>query len=102
MIPRIIKNQITNDLFQGKAIIITGSRQVGKTTLLESTRAESGIKGVWLNCDEPDIRAQLENVTSTQLKSLLGDAQIAFIDEAQRVKNIGLTLKLIVDNIKDI
>jgi predicted AAA+ superfamily ATPase len=102
MIPRIIKNQVTNDLFQGKAIIITGPRQVGKTTLLESIRAESGIKGVWLNCDEPDIRAQLENVTSTQLKVLLGDARIAFIDEAQRVKNIGLTLKLIVDNIKDL
>lgn len=102
MIPRIIKSQIIKDLFQGKAIIITGPRQVGKTTLLESLREDSGIRGLWLNCDEPDIRMQLENVTSIQLRSLLGDVRIVFIDEAQRVKNIGLTLKLIVDNIKNI
>jgi len=56
MIQRIIEKEITGDLFKGKAIIITGPRQVGKTTLLESIRKESKQKSIWLNCDEPDIR----------------------------------------------
>ena len=102
MIQRIIEKEITGDLFKGKAIIITGPRQVGKTTLLESIRKESKQKSIWLNCDEPDIRLQLENVTSTQLQSLLGDVQMVFIDEAQRVKNIGITLKLMVDNFRKV
>jgi predicted AAA+ superfamily ATPase len=102
MIHRIIKNSVQTDLFQGKAIIITGPRQVGKTTLLETIRDENKLRALWLNCDEPDIRHSLENVSSTQLKSLIGNNQLVFIDEAQRVKNIGLTLKLMVDNFKEI
>jgi len=102
MIQRIIKDQIQDDLFKGKAIIVTGPRQVGKTTLLETLRGENNLKGLWLNCDEPDIRLLLENTTSTQLKSLIGDNRLVFIDEAQRVKNIGLTLKLLVDNLKNV
>ena len=102
MIPRLIKNQIQDDLFKGKAIIVTGPRQVGKTTLLETLREENNLNGIWFNCDEPDIRLLLENTTSTQLKALIGEHQLVFIDEAQRVKNIGLTLKLLVDNLKKV
>jgi len=102
MIPRLITNQIQNDLFKGKAIVVTGPRQVGKTTLLETLRKENNLKALWLNCDEPDIRLLLENTTSTQLKALIGEHQLVFIDEAQRVKNIGLTLKLLVDNLKKV
>jgi predicted AAA+ superfamily ATPase len=102
MIPRIIKNNIQNDLFKGKAIIITGPRQVGKTTLLEALRRDNKLNALWLNCDEPDIRLSLENVTTTQLKVMIGKHQLVFIDEAQRVKNIGLTLKLLVDYFKEV
>jgi predicted AAA+ superfamily ATPase len=55
-----------------------------------------------LNCDEPDIPPLLENVTSSVLKNLIGNKRIILIDEAQRVKNIGITLKLITDNIESI
>jgi uncharacterized protein len=102
MIPRIIEHSIQNDLFKGKAIIVTGPRQVGKTTLLEKLKVANKVKTIWLNCDEPDVRLLLENVTSTSLKEIIGDNQFVFIDEAQRVKNIGLTLKLLVDNLKNI
>jgi predicted AAA+ superfamily ATPase len=102
MIQRIIQKSIQNDLFKGKAIIITGPRQVGKTTLLEALRIDHNLNALWLNCDEPDIRLSLENVTSTQLKAMIGSHQLVFIDEAQRVKNIGLTLKLFVDNFKEV
>lgn len=56
----------------------------------------------YLNCDEPDIRNLLTDATSSALKHLIGNAQIVMIDEAQRVKNIGLTMKLIIDSFKDI
>jgi len=55
-------------------------------------------KSLYLNCDEPDIRKKLESVTSTELKAMIGDAEIIAIDEAQRIKDIGITLKLIIDN----
>ena len=102
MVQRLIKKNLLGDLFTGKAIVLTGPRQVGKTTLLETIRREQNLSGLWLNCDEPDVRARLENTTSTLLRSLIGTEKVVFIDEAQRVRNIGLTLKLMVDNFKDI
>ena len=102
MIKRAIYQQIIGNLFQGKAIIITGPRQVGKTTLLQTIMKESKSKVLYLNCDEPDIRPMLENASSTSLKALVGNNTLLLIDEAQRVKNIGLTLKLLVDNFKEI
>lgn len=89
-------------MFKGKAIILLGSRQVGKTTITQMLAEEFEGEHIYLDCDEPDQKAALENVTSTQLKTLIGKSKIVFIDEAQRVKNIGLTLKLFVDKIKTV
>lgn len=102
MIQRIIESSIQEKLFKGKAIIISGPRQVGKTTLLKKLSQLNPVKSLWLNCDEPDIRLLLEEVTSTALKALIGEHKMVFIDEAQRVKNIGITLKLLVDNLPEV
>lgn len=102
MIKRAIYEQIIKNLFKGKAIVITGPRQVGKTTLLQAIMKETESKVLYLNCDEPDIRPMLENASSTSLKALIGNNSLILIDEAQRVKNIGLTLKILVDNFKEI
>jgi len=99
---RQIQALVLKDIHKGKAIVITGPRRVGKTTLIKSIREKVKGDTLFLNCDEPDIRAQLENVTSTQLKYLMGDNRLLLIDEAQRVKNIGITLKLIVDNFPEV
>ncbi|MFD2888065.1 ATP-binding protein [Chitinophaga cymbidii] len=102
MIKRAIYDQIIGQLFNRKAIIITGPRQVGKTTLLRTIMEQAEGKALYLNCDEPDIRPMLTNASSTSLKALVGNNTLVLIDEAQRVKNIGLTLKLLVDNLKKI
>jgi hypothetical protein len=102
MVNRILKDSLTDQLFKGKAIILYGPRQVGKTTLLLSLLDELKQKKKFLNCDEPDIRKELTEASSTQLKNLIGDAEVVVIDEAQRIKNIGLTLKLIIDQIKNV
>lgn len=102
MIRRKIADAIRQDLFQGKAIILTGPRQVGKTTLLHELADQIQRPVLWLNCDEPDDRADLENASSSQLRALIGTNELVFIDEAQRVLNIGLTLKLIVDQLPNV
>ncbi len=101
MIDRKLFQVLKSRIKKGKVIILTGPRQVGKTTLLRELQASFSEKTLWLNCDEPDIRKYLTEVTSTQLGKLIGNATIILIDEAQRVKNIGLTLKLLIDNFPD-
>lgn len=101
-ISRAIQKNVKNNLFKGKVIIIYGVRQVGKTTLIKKIQGIIKKKYVYLNCDEPDIRNALTNVTSTEVKEFIHNNKLVFIDEAQRVENIGITLKLIVDNFPDI
>ncbi len=98
IIERTIFKRIKNFLFKGKIIAIYGARQVGKTTLVKEFIKIFPEDSIYLNCDEPDIRDLLNNKTSTELKFILGNKKLVVIDEAQRVKNIGITLKLIVDN----
>ena len=94
MIHRIAE-QIKNDFDKGIAIVVMGARQVGKTTLLEQIVDRKDV--LFLNCDNHDDRADLENKTSTELRNLVGNHRMVVIDEAQRVSNIGLTLKMLVD-----
>jgi len=101
-IDRILLPTVEEHLEGGKAVILIGPRQVGKTTLLEKTTERFNGKLVWMDCDEPDVRQRLTNATSTELKAWTGDAGLVVIDEAQRVKNIGLTLKLFTDKIKTV
>ena len=101
-VPRFIEKRINKLLFKGKAVILYGARQVGKTTLLRRLQESRPERSIYLNCDEPDIRQSLADVTSTAIKALFGKAELVFIDEAQRVPNMGLTLKLAVDNFPEI
>lgn len=98
MIERLLKKLIEKKIYRNKAIIVIGPRQVGKTTLLKMLVSETKKKVVAWNCDEPDVRRRLTEPTSTELKAEIGDADLILIDEAQRIKNIGITLKLLIDN----
>jgi len=102
VIKRTIQEKIEDKLFKGKVIILYGPRQVGKTTIVKEIQNKNISNSIYFDCDEPDIREKFENKTSTFLKELIGNKKIVIIDEAQRVKDIGITLKLIIDNFKDI
>ena len=94
---RLIQSNIEKSLFIGKAVILYGARQTGKPTLVKPIAANySGSR--YLNCDEPDVRRALTDKTSTELSGYISGSKLVILDEAQRVKNIGLTLKLMVDN----
>lgn len=91
-----------NPLVDGrKAIMIMGARQVGKSTLLKQMLGERD-DVMWLNGDDMDVQNILENMTSTRLKALIGKNRIVVIDEAQRIPNIGLKMKLITDQTENV
>ncbi len=101
MIHRILEAKINEDMALHKTIIILGARQVGKTTLLnEIVKNEKQL--MVFNGDEPDTKTLLSGVTTLQLKSLLANARTVIIDEAQLIPDIGITLKLISDHLKNI
>lgn len=100
-IKRSLQPAIEKRLFGGKALIVTGARQVGKSTLLREIADNSHESVLTLDCDEPDVRSALTDVNSIELKFLFGSNKIILIDEAQRVKNIGITMKLITDKFPD-
>jgi len=99
MIHRKLQPIIENYLFKGKAVIITGARQVGKTTLALELAKSAGRSYLFWNCDEPDVEQFLNRPSSTELKHRIGENELLIIDEAQRIQNIGVTLKLITDNL---
>lgn len=101
MVERRLKTVITGKLGKGKAILLMGPRQVGKTTLLKELFKEDS-ETLWLNGDEPDIYELFENISSTRLKAIFGNKKNIVIDEAQRISDIGLKLKLITDQIPEI
>ena len=103
-IKRDLQNILESKLGKGKVIILIGPRQVGKTTLLKTMlskiRPENSVQ--YWNCDEGEVRAILSQDSSAHFKSLVGNSKFIVIDEAQRIKNIGLTLKILHDNFPDI
>lgn len=101
MIKRKLEEVLKGKLFSRKALILLGARQVGKTTLLEDLMAGQS-DCLWLDGDELDVQKMFENTSVDRLKSQFGNNKIVVIDEAQRIKDVGLRLKLITDQIKDI
>jgi predicted AAA+ superfamily ATPase len=102
MILRIHLNNLKKRIFSGKAIILLGARQTGKTTLVKQLAAESGEPSLYINCDEPGTQSVLENISTEKWKQIIGNNKIIVIDEAQRIRDIGIKLKLLLDNIKGI
>ena len=103
-IQRDLKAVLDSKIGKGKVLLLIGPRQVGKTTLLknmiESVSTEKKVQ-FW-NCDESDVRQFLSEANSAKLKSFVGNSDFIVIDEAQRVKDIGLTIKLLHDSFPNV
>ena len=96
-IKRKLAATLTKRLFRGKAIILLGARQVGKSTLMNHIISQLDLPVLSLNCDDPEVRTMLSRINSVNLRMLVGQNRIIAIDEAQRIDEIGLVLKRIVD-----
>ncbi len=100
MYGRTLLNTIETKIGSGKAIILIGPRQVGKTTLFKKIIEDKN--HLFLDADDPTVRSLLNSPNTEQLRSIIGSNKTIFIDEAQRIPGIGLTLKIITDQFKDV
>jgi len=101
MIHRLLENQIESKLFKGKAIVIYGARQVGKSSLLKylfANRADV----VWIDGDVIGNQVLFDTLTVSKAKTIIGNAKILIIDEAQSILNIGKKLKVFTDHLKEV
>jgi len=96
MIKRIVN--VKKEIKKGKVLIVYGSRQVGKTTLINDFLSKTKLKYRMVSGDDIQIRAELSECTMTSTKNFVGNYDLLVIDEAQKIENIGLALKLMVDN----
>ena len=101
MIHRILEEKIQPLLGGNKAIIVMGARQVGKSTLLNELLGENK-NALWLNGDDIDVQNLFHEMSSTRMRALLGNNKFLVIDEAQRIPNIGLRIKLVTDQVPDV
>lgn len=101
MIERSLYKLLGNKLFKGKIVILVGARQVGKTTLLRQIVKDRN-DCLWLNGDELQTQNLFDNASADRLLSEFAGHRIVILDEAQRIRNIGLRLKLIADSDTDI
>jgi hypothetical protein len=83
MFPRILENRIREKLGGGKAIVLVGTRQVGKTTLIK--RVLNGLDYLFLDADDPTTRSMLTNPNTEQIQTMLADSRVVFLDESLRI-----------------
>ena len=95
MITRTITQNLVADCDNKKAIVVIGPRQVGKTTLIQ--KIVEGKKTLFLNGDDPQTRLQLATANFQFLLQLVTDYDTIVIDEAQRIENIGVAVKMLID-----
>ena len=100
MIFRDLAANLEAKLHKGKVIVLIGPRQVGKTTLINSILKDK--EYLFLDGDDNTVTETLANANTEILKSIIGNHKYVFIDEVQRIPNIGLKLKIMVDQLKDV
>lgn len=99
---RIAQGEIKKWLNKGKVLVITGARQVGKTTMLQNMFDDADQKVLWLNADETRVRTRLSELDVAALGNVVGKYKTVIIDEVQRIQNAGLLLKILADNFKNV
>jgi predicted AAA+ superfamily ATPase len=98
---RKIESQVEEKLFlsdeKKRAILIYGPRQVGKTTLLQKIQKKYPENSEYFNADYPSIQELFSYKNIESIEKIIAGKKLILIDEAQRIENIGMVLKIIVD-----
>lgn len=103
IIPRALLPVITEKLTSSpKGIVLYGARQVGKTTLINQVVARLGLNTLRINGDQTRFLDILSSCDLTKIQSLVAGYSLLFVDEAQRIPEIGLALKIILDSIPNL
>jgi uncharacterized protein len=102
MIARTILKKIQSKIDFKKAILILGPRQVGKTTLINEVVLQLNTPFLYINGDDPAVRLAWNTPSQAFINNYIGNYKVIIIDEAQRLENIGLSVKMIIDAKKDV
>jgi len=103
MLVRSLKNTVIATLNEmNKGVVIYGARQVGKTTLANEIIKSTGLKTLYVNADQSKYFDVLSSRDANKLKDFTEGYDLLFIDEAQRIPEIGINLKIILDNLKNL
>lgn len=108
LIKRQLQSKIQDLMFQGKAIVLVGARQVGKSTLFQQILDSEDLpvpreQILKLDCDDAEVRTLLEHSDNlNDMRNLVANNRVIMVDEAQRIQGIGLILKLITDHFKEV
>lgn len=101
LIKRDLEEIIKKRLFKGKVIILYGARQVGKTTLVKNILTAYSNDGRYFNCEILSVQKNLETLEPEKIKAFLGEYKLIVLDEAQKIPNIGMVLKIMIDTYPD-
>ena len=97
---REIEGELRRRLREGERIIVLyGARRVGKTTLVRHLLAAEGLRVLELSGDDLAVSQTLSSRDSARLISMVSGYDIVFVDEAQRIPDIGVGLKIIHDSL---
>jgi len=102
MVERYLEIVLLEHLFQNKTIVLYGARQTGKTTLVNEVVRKLEKKSLVLSGDDADIRTLFDNATAARFRPVVSGHEIVIIDEAQRIPDAGLGIKIIHDNFREI
>lgn len=101
-IPQYQLANLKKSLKPGKVVVVYGARRTGKTTLLREFLKEEADPYLLVSGEDVTIQGYLSSQSIEKLKDFVGNNRLLVVDEAQKVQNIGINLKLIVDHIPDI
>lgn len=93
---------VIKKLQPNKVVIVFGARRVGKTMLVKEILQHINEPVLYLNGEDINVHTKLANRSIENYKQLLGSYRFLYIDEAQKIPEIGLKLKLMVDEIEDL
>ena len=102
-IDRLIKSHLVSDLKnQRKVVLLYGPRQAGKTTLSKQVIQELGFRTLMVNADQSKYIEVLSSRDFNRLRSLVAGYELLFIDEGQRIHEIGINLKILHDELPEL
>src|SRR4030042_3279514 len=89
-------------LSPGNVVVLCAARRTGKTTLVEEFLKEIKEPFWFVRGEDIAVQEFLASRSVEKLKAFVGASRLLIVDEAQRIRDIGLNLKLIVDHIAGI